>query len=60
MPQDAVGEAERTRFELYNPTTEQLDFSSQSVRQACATVLSEAHTVGVALDRVDPPQPAAR
>jgi hypothetical protein len=51
----ATVEAERTRFELLNPTTEQLDFASQSVRQACASVIADTHTLGAALDRVDPP-----
>jgi type II secretory pathway pseudopilin PulG len=56
----AVGEAERTRFELYNPTTEQLDFASQSVRQACSGILGDTHALGQAVDRVDPPQGPTR
>ncbi len=51
----AAIEAERTRFELVGPTTEQLEFASQSVRQASAAVVSDAHGVNAALDRVDPP-----
>jgi hypothetical protein len=54
----AVVEAERTRFELLNPTTEQLDFASRSVRQASATVVADVHTLGVGLDRVAPATPA--
>jgi hypothetical protein len=53
----AAIDAERTRFELINPTTEQLDFASHSVRQACAAVVADAHILGVALDKVDPPAP---
>jgi hypothetical protein len=53
----AVTEAERTRFELVGPTTEQLDFASQSVRRAAAAVVTDAHAVGAAADRVEPPQP---
>jgi hypothetical protein len=51
----AAADAERTRFELINPTTEQLDFASHSVRQACAAVVADTHTLHVALDKVDPP-----
>ncbi len=53
----AVIEAERTRFELVGPTTEQLDFASQSVRRATAAVVADAHAVSAAADRVDPPTP---
>jgi hypothetical protein len=53
----AATEAERIRFELVGPTTEQLDFASRSVRQAAATVISDAHAVSAAADRVAPPAP---
>ncbi|HEY6532176.1 MAG TPA: hypothetical protein VIY72_07720 [Acidimicrobiales bacterium] len=55
----AVGEAERTRFELLNPTAEQLDFASNSVRQASGAVIADTHSLNVVLDRVSPPTPGA-
>ena len=53
----AATEAERIRFELVGPTTEQLDFASRSVRQAAATVIADAHAVTAAADRIAPPAP---
>ena len=53
----AATEAERIRFELVGPTEEQLDFASRSVRQAAATVISDAHAVSAAADRIAPPAP---
>lgn len=53
----AAVEAERTRFELVGPTTEQLNFATRSVEQAAASVVSDAHAVSAGVDRVDPPQP---
>jgi hypothetical protein len=55
----AATEAERTRFELVGPTTEQLNFATRSVEQAAAAVVGDAHAVAAAVDRVDPPQPTA-
>lgn len=53
----AATEAERIRFELLGPTTEQLDFASRSVRQAAASVIADAHAVSAATDRIAPPAP---
>lgn len=55
----AAAEAERTRFELVGPTTEQLNFATRSVEQAAAAVVGDSHAVAAAVDRVDPPQPTA-
>ena len=55
----AAVEAERTRFELVGPTTEQLNFATCSVEQAAASVVGDSHAVAAAVDRVDPPQPTA-
>jgi hypothetical protein len=53
----AAVEAERIRFELVGPTGEQLEFASRSVRQAAAAVVSDAHAVSAAADRISPPPP---
>jgi DNA-directed RNA polymerase subunit K/omega len=50
--------AERTRYELLNPTTEQLEDAAGSVRQASTDVIDQARNLQVGLDRVAPPTPA--
>jgi hypothetical protein len=56
--QRSAQDAERTRYELLNPTAEQLEYAARTVRQASTDVIETGQDLQRSLDRVEPPPTA--